>query len=70
MGVSISLVLLGLFSLTPVSIFAEPEGVIARRSSTGLTGVDFQTRPYPGFATDLQVGHGSAVYCGRHRNGI
>jgi UDP-N-acetylglucosamine 1-carboxyvinyltransferase len=31
------------------------EGVIARRSSTGLIGVDFQTRPYPGFATDLQA---------------
>jgi UDP-N-acetylglucosamine 1-carboxyvinyltransferase len=31
------------------------EGAIARRSSTGLIGVDFQTRPYPGFATDLQA---------------
>jgi UDP-N-acetylglucosamine 1-carboxyvinyltransferase len=31
------------------------EGVIVRQSSTGLIGVDFQTRPYPGFATDLQA---------------
>jgi UDP-N-acetylglucosamine 1-carboxyvinyltransferase len=30
------------------------DGVIARRSPTGLIGVDIQTRPYPGFATDLQ----------------
>ena len=30
------------------------DGVIARRSPTGLTGIDIQTRPYPGFATDLQ----------------
>jgi UDP-N-acetylglucosamine 1-carboxyvinyltransferase len=31
------------------------EGVIARRSSAGLVGIDFHTRPYPGFATDLQA---------------
>jgi UDP-N-acetylglucosamine 1-carboxyvinyltransferase len=31
------------------------EGVIARRSSAVLVGIDFQTRPYPGFATDLQA---------------
>jgi UDP-N-acetylglucosamine 1-carboxyvinyltransferase len=30
------------------------DGVIARRSPMGLTGIDIQTRPYPGFATDLQ----------------
>jgi UDP-N-acetylglucosamine 1-carboxyvinyltransferase len=30
-------------------------GLIARRSSAGLTGVDIRTRPYPGFATDLQA---------------
>jgi UDP-N-acetylglucosamine 1-carboxyvinyltransferase len=29
-------------------------GLIARRSKAGLIGVDLQTRPYPGFATDLQ----------------
>jgi UDP-N-acetylglucosamine 1-carboxyvinyltransferase len=31
------------------------EGVIARRSSAVLVGIDFHTRPYPGFATDLQA---------------
>jgi UDP-N-acetylglucosamine 1-carboxyvinyltransferase len=31
------------------------EGVIARRSPAGLVGIDLQTRPYPGFATDLQA---------------
>jgi UDP-N-acetylglucosamine 1-carboxyvinyltransferase len=30
-------------------------GVIAHRSRTGLTGIDLRTRPYPGFATDLQA---------------
>jgi len=30
-------------------------GVIARRSAAGLVCIDFQTRPYPGFATDLQA---------------
>jgi UDP-N-acetylglucosamine 1-carboxyvinyltransferase len=30
-------------------------GLIARRAASGLTGVDLQTRPYPGFATDLQA---------------
>ncbi len=29
-------------------------GLVARRSAAGLTGIDLQTRPYPGFATDLQ----------------
>lgn len=29
-------------------------GLVVRRAATGLTGVDVQTRPYPGFATDLQ----------------
>jgi UDP-N-acetylglucosamine 1-carboxyvinyltransferase len=38
-----------------VDLHQTAEGVIARRSSTGLIGVDFQTRPYPGFATDLQA---------------
>lgn len=31
------------------------DGVIARRSPAGLVGIDLQTRPYPGFATDLQA---------------
>jgi len=30
-------------------------GVVARRSPAGLTGTDFVTQPYPGFATDLQA---------------
>ncbi|MEI9985792.1 MAG: UDP-N-acetylglucosamine 1-carboxyvinyltransferase [Aliidongia sp.] len=29
-------------------------GLIARRSVAGLVGIDIQTRPFPGFATDLQ----------------
>ena len=31
------------------------DGLTARRSAVGLTGVDIVTRPYPGFATDLQA---------------
>jgi UDP-N-acetylglucosamine 1-carboxyvinyltransferase len=31
-----------------------PAGLIARRAPSGLVGIDVQTRPYPGFATDLQ----------------
>jgi UDP-N-acetylglucosamine 1-carboxyvinyltransferase len=30
-------------------------GLTARRAPGGLVGVDIQTRPYPGFATDLQA---------------
>ena len=30
-------------------------GLIARRAASGITGIDLQTRPYPGFATDLQA---------------
>lgn len=30
-------------------------GLIARRAPGGLAGTDLQTRPYPGFATDLQA---------------
>jgi UDP-N-acetylglucosamine 1-carboxyvinyltransferase len=29
-------------------------GLIAHRSDAGLIGIDVETRPYPGFATDLQ----------------
>ena len=37
-------------------IWRSPEvGITARRSAVGLTGVDIVTRPYPGFATDLQA---------------
>jgi UDP-N-acetylglucosamine 1-carboxyvinyltransferase len=31
-----------------------PAGLLARRGPSGLVGIDVQTRPYPGFATDLQ----------------
>ena len=31
------------------------DGLVARRSVVGLAGVDIVTRPYPGFATDLQA---------------
>jgi UDP-N-acetylglucosamine 1-carboxyvinyltransferase len=30
-------------------------GLVARRGAGGLVGVDLTTRPYPGFATDLQA---------------
>jgi UDP-N-acetylglucosamine 1-carboxyvinyltransferase len=30
-------------------------GLVARRSKSGLAGVDIVTRPHPGFATDLQA---------------
>lgn len=30
-------------------------GLLARRSSNGLVGIDIVTQPYPGFATDLQA---------------
>jgi UDP-N-acetylglucosamine 1-carboxyvinyltransferase len=31
------------------------DGLLARRAAGGLLAVDLQTRPYPGFATDLQA---------------
>ncbi|HEY4172687.1 MAG TPA: UDP-N-acetylglucosamine 1-carboxyvinyltransferase, partial [Rhodopila sp.] len=42
------------FAAAGVTLEDVRDGVIARRSPTGLTGIDIQTRPYPGFATDLQ----------------
>jgi UDP-N-acetylglucosamine 1-carboxyvinyltransferase len=30
-------------------------GVIARRSKSGICGIDVTTQPFPGFATDLQA---------------
>ena len=38
-----------------VVLEAHAGGLVARRAAIGLTGVDLQTRPYPGFATDLQA---------------
>ena len=42
------------FAAAGVELREVDGGLIARRSSSGLTGVDIQTRPFPGFATDLQ----------------
>ena len=33
----------------------DTNGLVARRSKSGLVGTDITTRPYPGFATDLQA---------------
>jgi UDP-N-acetylglucosamine 1-carboxyvinyltransferase len=43
--------------LAAAGVALEPAegGLMARRAPGGLTGVDIQTRPYPGFATDLQA---------------
>ncbi len=43
--------------LAAAGVVLEPVdgGVMARRSPRGLTGTDFVTQPYPGFATDLQA---------------
>jgi UDP-N-acetylglucosamine 1-carboxyvinyltransferase len=38
-----------------VALSVTERGLIARRAPSGLVGVDIQTRPYPGFATDLQA---------------
>lgn len=32
-----------------------PEGILARRGRSGLHSADVQTRPYPGFPTDMQA---------------
>lgn len=37
-----------------VELVDGPAGLVARRAPSGLVGIDVQTRPYPGFATDLQ----------------
>lgn len=42
------------FAAAGVALEDVRDGVIARRSPAGLTGIDIQTRPFPGFATDLQ----------------
>jgi UDP-N-acetylglucosamine 1-carboxyvinyltransferase len=43
------------FAAAGVDLRETEEGVLARRSSAGLRGVDITTQPYPGFATDLQA---------------
>jgi UDP-N-acetylglucosamine 1-carboxyvinyltransferase len=42
------------FEAAGVALSPDGDGLIARRAACGLTGTDVTTRPYPGFATDLQ----------------
>jgi UDP-N-acetylglucosamine 1-carboxyvinyltransferase len=42
------------FAAAGVMLETVEDGLIARRSPNGLTGIDIETRPFPGFATDLQ----------------
>jgi len=44
-----------LFAAAGVELEEVATGLIARRSTAELTAIDFQTSPYPGFATDLQA---------------
>jgi UDP-N-acetylglucosamine 1-carboxyvinyltransferase len=43
------------FAAAGVELMETEDGVLARRASAGLRGVDVTTQPYPGFATDLQA---------------
>jgi UDP-N-acetylglucosamine 1-carboxyvinyltransferase len=43
-----------LLSAAGVEMTAVENSVLSRRAKTGIAGVDLVTRPYPGFATDLQ----------------
>jgi UDP-N-acetylglucosamine 1-carboxyvinyltransferase len=43
------------FDAAGIELQETENGVVARRASTGLCGVDITTAPYPGFATDLQA---------------
>lgn len=38
-----------------VHLEQQPDGVLARCGSSGLSGIDVRTRPYPGFPTDMQA---------------
>ncbi|CAH2601709.1 UDP-N-acetylglucosamine 1-carboxyvinyltransferase [Rhodovastum atsumiense] len=40
---------------TGVELREVPAGLLARRAAAGLQGIDLQTGPFPGFATDLQA---------------
>jgi UDP-N-acetylglucosamine 1-carboxyvinyltransferase len=44
-----------LFAAAGISLQQVSDGVIARRATRGLVGVDLTTGPYPAFATDLQA---------------
>jgi UDP-N-acetylglucosamine 1-carboxyvinyltransferase len=43
------------FADAGVELVKTDSGVVARRAADGLSGIDITTRPYPGFATDLQA---------------
>lgn len=43
------------FTAAGVDLTASDDGVVARRATASLRGVDITTHPYPGFATDLQA---------------
>jgi UDP-N-acetylglucosamine 1-carboxyvinyltransferase len=44
-----------IFAAAGIALSPAEGGLMARRAPGGLDGVDIQTRPYPGFATDLQA---------------
>ncbi|HEX3982146.1 MAG TPA: UDP-N-acetylglucosamine 1-carboxyvinyltransferase, partial [Acidisoma sp.] len=43
------------FAAAGVALEETQNGIVARRAPGGLRGIAVQTRPYPGFATDLQA---------------
>jgi UDP-N-acetylglucosamine 1-carboxyvinyltransferase len=43
------------FAAAGISLEETEDGLIAQRAEGGLRGIALQTRPYPGFATDLQA---------------
>jgi len=43
-----------LLTAAGVGLAQTDDGLIARRGAAGLVGIDITTRPFPGFATDLQ----------------
>ena len=43
------------FAAAGIELRDTEDGVIARRATDGLVGIDLTTAPYPGFATDLQA---------------
>lgn len=43
------------FEAAGIELFDTGDGAIARRAKSGLAGVDIDTGPYPGFATDMQA---------------
>jgi UDP-N-acetylglucosamine 1-carboxyvinyltransferase len=43
------------FAAAGVDLRETENGIVARRATSGLRGVDITTHPFPGFATDLQA---------------